>query len=80
MPASSHNNTFAKRLIPSDAARIVAVLLPALLYLSVVVMHDPLWAQKGTRHARLQYQTTGAACCHEPFSTLATACLHRARH
>lgn len=49
----------------SATARIAAVLLPVLLYLSVVVMHDPLWAWRGTHHAKLQYQTTGADCCHE---------------
>lgn len=75
-PASNHNNTLAKKKdLPSATARKVAVLLPALLYLSVVVMHDPLWVQKSTRHSRVQYQTTGADCCHESLSALATVCL-----
>lgn len=64
------------------AARISAVLLSPLLFLSAVVMHDPLWAQQGTHHAKaqaeLQYQTTGADCCHEIFSTLNTLHLHSA--
>lgn len=51
------------------------MLLHVPLYLRDVVMHAPLWAQKGPHHAGLQYQTTGTGCCHESISTLATACL-----
>lgn len=79
-----HRPATVQQDLPSATGRIAALLLPALLYLSVVVMHDPLWAQWGARHAKLQYQTTGGTVgCHESFSThthtAATGCLRCTR-